>query len=342
MNIFYKFSIISIILMLAASCQPEQKTVELKSDLQCTSGEFVRLALQLGHHDPHYVDAYFGPEIFKTQSEVDTLSLDVIIARADSLVNVLDGYNPQHFDTLRRMRWEFLRSQIASLAARARFASGIRMTFDEESRSLYGVTVDSYPEQFYKDIIQGLDTLLPGRGGIVERYIDFKKQFVIPPDDLARAIDVTLRHCKNATYKHLELPAGESFGVEYIEGEPWPAYNWFKGNAHSVIQINRDFEFHPDMVITIAAHEAYPGHHVYHSLTEHLLYQDSGWTEFSILPLFSPFALVSEGSANYAVSMAFPGDSRVDFAKKVIFPIAGLDTSLAGLYFKIQDMKENL
>ncbi|MBT8056621.1 MAG: hypothetical protein KJO72_06750, partial [Gammaproteobacteria bacterium] len=43
-------------------------------------------------------------------------------------------------------------------------------------------------------------------------------------------------------------------------------------------------------------------------------------------PLFSPFALMAEGSANYGVYLAFPGDERSAFERDVLYPMAGLDT----------------
>ena len=52
-------------------------------------------------------------------------------------------------------------------------------------------------------------------------------------------------------------------------------------------------------------------------------------------PLFSPQSLIAEGSANYGIDVAFPGDERVTFEKEVLFPIAGLDASKADKYYKI-------
>jgi hypothetical protein len=339
---FFRIAISILLIAFFISCEKEKDTIVLKSDMQGISEEFVKLALFLGRHDPHYVDAYFGPTLFKTEIENDSLSLDQIIDRADSLLAELRKYDTTHFDYSRRLRYEFLNSQIRSLAGRAKLVSGADMDFDDESKILYGVEAMSMTEQYYKDIITELDSLIPGEGGIVERYNEYRQQFIIPSADVPKVIDTTLKYCKNLTLQHIEMPPGESFDVRYVSGEPWPAYNWFKGDAHSMIEINRDFDFYVDMALTIAAHEAYPGHHVYHSLTEKRLYRDSGWTEFSILPLFSPFALISEGSANYAVRLIFPMDKRIEFAQNVIFPIAGIDPELAPHYFKIQKIKDKL
>ena len=68
--------------------------------------------------------------------------------------------------------------------------------------------------------------------------------------------------------------------------------------------------------MNLAAHEGYPGHHVYNVLLEKNLLHDRGWVEFSVYPLFSPQSLIAEGSANYGIEVAFPGDERVAFERE--------------------------
>jgi len=41
--------------------------------------------------------------------------------------------------------------------------------------------------------------------------------------------------------------------------------------------------------------------------------------------LFSPGALIGEGSANYGVDLAFPGSEKPDYERQVLFPMAGVD-----------------
>ena len=89
-----------------------------------------------------------------------------------------------------------------------------------------------------------------------------------------------------STLKHIALPAGESFTVEYVTDKPWGGYNWYQGNFHSLIQVNTSLPIYIDRAIDLAAHEGYPGHHVYNVLLEKNLLRDRGWVEFSLYPLF--------------------------------------------------------
>src|SRR5262249_54530300 len=138
------------------------------------------------------------------------------------------------------------------------------------------------------------------------------------------------------TLQHISLPSAESFHIEYVQGMPWDAYNSYQGNFQSLIQINTSFPLHIDYALLIACHEGYPGHHVYGILREQQLGRERGWVEFTITPLFSPQALISEGSAQYGFQLAFPDDERLQFWRTKLFPLAGLNPARAEEYFHIQ------
>ena len=59
-------------------------------------------------------------------------------------------------------------------------------------------------------------------------------------------------------------------------------------------------------------------------------------------PLFSPQSLIAEGTANYGIEMAFPGEERVSFEEKVLFPAAGLDPAKARHYYAVQALVDRL
>ncbi|MCL4278535.1 MAG: hypothetical protein KJZ60_02455, partial [Ignavibacteriaceae bacterium] len=144
------------------------------------------------------------------------------------------------------------------------------------------------------------------------------------------------------TSKFINLPAGEKFKVEYVTQKPWGAYNWYKGNLFSVIQVAVDFPVYIDRAVGLAAHEGYPGHHVYNILMEKNLVKDKGWMEYTVYPLYSPQSLIAEGLAVYGEELLFPGNERRRFEKEVLFPIAELDTADADVYFKALELQDKL
>src|SRR5690606_14498130 len=92
----------------------------------------------------------------------------------------------------------------------------------------------------------------------------------------------------------------------------------------------------------LGCHEGYPGHHTYNVLLERDLVGDRGWVEFWVNPLYGPQSLISEGSANFGIDLAFPGGERAEYEGEVLFPLAGLDPSEADHYYRLIDLLEEL
>ena len=138
------------------------------------------------------------------------------------------------------------------------------------------------------------------------------------------------------------MPATETFKVEYVTGKSWSGYNWYQGSYHSLIQVNTDLPIYIDRAVDLACHEGYPGHHVYNVLLEKNLVRDRGWMEFTVYPLFSPQSLIAEGTANYGIEVAFPGDERTLFEREVLFPLAGLHPARATAYYRVQALADKL
>ena len=71
--------------------------------------------------------------------------------------------------------------------------------------------------------------------------------------------------------------------------------------------------------------------------------RDRGWIEFSVYPLFSPQSLIAEGTANFGIEVAFPGEERVGVrAARCCFPLAGLDPVEGGRVRRGQGLVDEL
>jgi hypothetical protein len=229
------------------------------------------------------------------------------------------------------------------VAARARMLKGEKLKFDDESRALYDAVAPTYPDSHFDQIISQLEAKIPGKGPLWQRYEEWRKPFVIPKEKLDTVFQLAIKECRARTLAHVGLPPNESFTVEYVTNKPWGGYNWYKGNFHSVIQVNTDLPIYIDRAVDLAAHEGYPGHHVYNSLLEKNLVQDRSWVEFSVYALFSPQSLIAEGTANFGRDVAFPSKTeRMKFEKEVLFPAAGIDASRADEYYAVQDLMKQL
>jgi hypothetical protein len=298
---------------------------------------FVVLALSLGDYDENYVDAYFGPDSLDAKAESLGLRLDEIKTKAKWNLQQIHGLNFKS-DSLNYRR-DFLINFYQSLLARLEYLSGKKMTFDEESKAIYGVVAPRFDSKFYSGILSSLDSALPkGKGSIKDRLSEFKKRFIIPEDKLDTVFKTAIAKARSQTVKYIKLPKGENFKLEFVKGKSWGAYNWFQGNSQSLIQINTEVPIYIDRPIDLACHEGYPGHHVFHSTIESEYVKKRGWVEFSIYPLFSPMSLISEGAANAGIEIAYEKKARRKFEKQVLFPLAGIDTTYADKYYRVIEL----
>jgi hypothetical protein len=301
-----------------------------------TSSSFSRW----GSNDPDYVDAYYGPPEWKTGPHVKK-SLDAIALEATRLRDQVAKI-PEPKDEMKRLRREYLIKQLSALTTRVRIVKGEHLKFDEESLALYDAVAPTLPESHYQEILARLEPKLPGEGTLFPRYENWRRAFVIPNEKLDTVFQLAIKACRERTLAHINLPPTENFTVEYVTNKPWGAYNWYQGNYRSVIQVNADLPTYIDRAIDLAAHEGYPGHHVYNALLEKNLVRDRGWVEFSIYPLFSPQSLIAEGTANFGGEVVFTKPERLEFEKKVLWPAAGLDPSRAEEFYAVQDLVKQL
>jgi hypothetical protein len=303
---------------------------------------YVKLALALGNHDPDYVDAYYGPEAWRTEAETSGLTLTQILGAAGGLLDRLGEIVVDEADGMLGVRHRHLTRQVQALGARVQIVAGRQLQFDDESYALYDAVAPTLSEEHFSGLTADLDDALPGRGPVSARYERFRQAFVIPPERLDTVFTAAIDACRERTLRHLELPEGESFTVEYVTDKSWSGYNWYQGGFASLIQVNTDLPIYIDRAIDLACHEGYPGHHVYNMFLEKHLVVDRGWVEFSVYPLFSPQSLIAEGSANYGIEIAFPRNERVEFERSVLFPLAGLDPERTAEYYRVQDLVERL
>ena len=342
------------ILLLAAGCGSEPEAPD-SSEPVAAPGEtmdaiaesYVRLVLELGNHDTDYVDAYYGPPEWREQAKASNRDVAAIGADASAQVAKLAAHPvAQDADEILKLRHEYLERQLSSLAARAQLLGGQQMSFDQESQALYDATAPVLDADFFQEVLDQLDTHLVDEGftegSTLERLEAFREQFIIPPKQVDAVFRAAIDACRERTAARLELPEGESFTVEYVKDKSWSAYNWYQGEYKSLIQVNLDLPIYIDRAVDLACHEGYPGHHVYNALLEKNLVRDRGWVELSVYPLFSPQSLIAEGSANYGIEMAFPGDERRRFEAEILYPIAGLDGSKAEAYHTIMGFADRL
>jgi len=296
---------------------------------------YVKIMLGMDIHEPGYVDAYYGPQEYKDEAIAMQKSLAELKSHAGEVIAGLSKLDLSGEEEILQLRHQYLMKQLQSVMSRIDMNEGIEFTFEREAKEIFDVTPPVYSESHFQEIIDEIGKLLPGTGTVQERFNSFRSEFVVPVDKLDAVFEAAIAEARIRTSKYIELPENDNFELEYVTGKSWTGYNWYKGNSHSLIQLNTEFPLYIDRAIDVACHEGYPGHHLYNALLEKTLARGRGWEEFTVNPLYSSQSIISEGSANFGIEVVFPGDERAKFEREVLFPLAGLDPSRVEEYYNV-------
>ena len=300
---------------------------------------YLGLTLEAGTHEAEYVDAYYGPAEAKTAAETKPRSLAILQADATALIAKLDQ---AEIAPEQRRRANALRGMIVAAETRLQMLQGRKLSFADEAKGQFATIPVLKPLSDYDAVLARLEALIPGAGPLAARVDAFNERFTIPKDRLQPVFDAAISECKRRTAANIVLPAGEAFTMEFVTGKTWSGYNYYLGNYKSLIQINTDLPIRISRAVDLGCHEGYPGHHVLNLMVESKLARKNGWKEYEVNPLYSPTSVLSEGSANYGIDLAFPGPERLEFERDVLYPLAGLDPKIAESYWQMQQATEGL
>jgi hypothetical protein len=249
--------------------------------------QYLELCLRLGRHVDGLVDAYYGPAEIKQRVDAEELQDPNALAKTAASLT----------DALEDNRW--LRAQLVGLETVARILAGEEMAYEDEVERCYGVRPEWKPEDSFEAAHRELDEALPGSSSLAERYQAWREGDGLQGDALASVFKGMAEDFRSRTAALFELPEGESIEVDYATDKPWTAFNYYLGELRSRVTLNIDVPMTPDLVLTLATHEAYPGHHTEHAWKEQL-HTRQGRLEESALMVGTPSSLISEGLATLA------------------------------------------
>ena len=328
-----------------AEMTEESRAADIKVDQQMAhvALQYIRITLEAGTHEAEWVDAYYGDEDLQRRATKSPRSKDALLTEINALIARLDIevlQKESRQDVLQRAI--ALRGMLVAADTRMRMLSGQKFAFDDEAKGQFATVPQLKPLSHYDAILARLQKEIPGTGPLATRVDAFNERFVIPKERLKPVFDAAIAECRKRTAEHMTLPADESFVMEFVTGKPWSGYNYYQGKYKSLIQINTDLPIRISRAVDLGCHEGYPGHHVLNLMIESKLYRGKGWEEFSVNPLYSPQSVISEGSANYGIDLAFSPAERLQFERDVLYPLAGLDPKSAEAFWQLQQTTETL
>jgi len=323
-----------------AACAGNSEPAE---DLDAIARDYLLLQLTIGEKEEGYIDAYYGPPEIQAQAKAEAAANDLpkLAERVAALRERIAGAEPDE-GSLAERRAAFLDAQLVAAQTRLRMMQGEALSFQDEAEGLFGVRPETPPLASFDPLIARIDTLMPGEGPLWQRIDAFRSRFDIPADKLKAVMDAGIAECRRRTLAHFALPEAERFDLALVTDKPWSGYNWYQGSFHSKIEINTDLPVRIERARDLGCHEGYPGHHVYNALLEQALVNERGWIEYTVYPLYSPQSLLAEGSANYGIELAFPGDEGLAFDREVLAPLGGLPAGDVGRYLELNELTAQL
>jgi len=327
-------AVLSLALMSAAPARA--------APLDQAAESFVKLTLRIGEHEAGFVDAYYGPKAWADDAKANRGTTAELKTEADSLIARVQAVDPKGLAPVDARRRAFLIAQLKAERFRLDMIDGKKTPFRDEAEALFNVRPDLKPLSAYDPVLARIEALFPGEGLLSDRVDAFKAGYVIPKARLEPVMQAAIAECRRRTLAHIKLPANEDFKLEFVTGKSWSGYNWYKGSAQSLIQVNTDLPIYIDRAVDLGCHEGYPGHHTHNVLLEDRLVKGRGWTEFQAYPLFSPLSFIAEGEGNYGYELAFPGDERTAFEAKVLYPLAGLNPATAPKFAALREAQKDL
>jgi hypothetical protein len=325
--------------LLLAGCVSNGKAGDSLDEI---AKDYVQMQLEIGEREPGYIDAYYGPAEWQTAAKAAPRSVADLAKAAEELSRRTSAIDSEDLERMEQRRRAFLLAQLKAAQTRLRMLQGEKLTFADEAEGLFGVRPELKPLSAYDPVLARIEKLVPGSGALSDRVDAFQNRFTIPRERLEPVFRAAIDECKRRTAEHIPLPADEKFTLEFVTGKSWSGYNWYKGKATSLIQVNTDLPIRLSRAVDLGCHEGYPGHHVYNLLLERALARERGWTEFTVYPLYSPQSLIAEGSANYGIELAFPGPERLRYEAETLYPLAGLSAAAAPQYLALQEAMQAL
>ena len=260
---------------------------------------YVRLCLRVGEHLEDFVDAYIGPRALREEVRAEGRQ-DPRSLRDDALALIEAVPNEDLEED--RVRW--LLAQLRGIECVAARLCGDDVSWSDEVERCFGIRPRHVEEGQFEESHKRLDEVLPGSGDLSFRYNGWIESNHVPRETLPDAIEVINAEVRGRAAAIAQLPEAESVHYKFVTDEPWQAFNWYKGDLNSVVEVNLDLPFSIVDLVDLVAHEAYPGHHTERVCKERLLYRERGRFETCVMVLSAPEAVVSEGIATTALEVA--------------------------------------
>ncbi|HJQ74429.1 MAG TPA: hypothetical protein VJ814_06055 [Gaiellaceae bacterium] len=246
---------------------------------------YLELGLRLGKQADELVDAYYGPEeIARSVDAEEPREPAALVEDAQALLAELAD-DP------------CLAGEVRALWAQARKLAGEELTYAEEGQLVYGIEPRWHDEEPFRAAAAMLDEALPGTDDLRTRLARWYDESAIPAAILEQALLDVAAELRRLCRDTIGLPEGEDFELELVTDKRWLGYARYLGGLRTQISVNTDLPVLAGVLVNLAAHEIYGGHHTHHAWQEAELVRGRDELEWTLILLWAPSSVIGEGVA---------------------------------------------
>jgi hypothetical protein len=258
---------------------------------------YVRLAHGIHAHHDGFIDSYIGPPDWSEPVSLDLKALEDQCSQLEAELAALETGLLEVGS-----RRAFLTAQVRAMRTILRLKLGENLSFTDETLGLYDIEPERTPEAVFEAGLETLEGLLPGVGPIMDRWQTLRDRVLVPPEKLPNVLEVLNTEFRARTKRLFPLPDIECIELALVNNKPWGGYNWYLGEARSLVEINTDLPSYLYTLPDLIAHEGYPGHHTERVFKDRL-FREQGHAEYSLQLLNAPEAVLAEGIATNALEV---------------------------------------
>ena len=247
------------------------------------------------------IDAYFGPKNLSPEKAKKRSDSEKLLTDLDTLIGKVKEID----DQLRRIA---IKSDLESLKIVVKWLSGENLPYIHLVEGIFGITPCKFGQNEISKAQQKVEDASVSLSGsnVSEKILKWEEESKISGETLKSLIDTKIVERDTAIEKLFEkhifayFPTKvENKGVIYktVTGEPWSAYNYYKGNYTSFNVINIDIPVKKHWLTWGLYHEY--EHHVA-NLCKEKYYRESKSLDLSAVLLHTKRCIIDEGTAECA------------------------------------------
>ena len=278
---------------------------------------YLLLGLRIGKLIEGYVESYYGPpELKKIVDKEQPSSPKKLLSVCNSLQQ--DLQNQGFADN----RIKILNKMLGAMETSLNVANGKSIPYLEQVNKFYDIKPELVDNSIFYKAAEKLDEIYSGNGSLYERLNTLKKQRTIPIERIEETYNHAFEILQTRTKELFPdlLPTKEEVSVKIVKNQPWTANAIYLGNFKTQIELNTDIPTDWTIVLLLASHEGYPGHHTEFSVKEKSLFLEEQQFEHCLFSYQVPKLVVSEGIANSAIEVLFSPREIVEIGLEEICP----------------------